>query len=140
VRRYIVLALLAAPFLLAPASAGAATIQCSGGYGCNGTDSADYIKGTSGFDFVDARGGNDQIEGFAGSDTLQGGSGADDIFGGVGRNVMDGGWGNDRLIAPNTCEPQDFYGGPGTDEVWYVGGGIGNNFYSIEIKHRQAVC
>jgi Ca2+-binding RTX toxin-like protein len=95
----------------------AATIACSGGLGCVGTDDDDRIQGSNDDEHIYGLGGSDIIDGNGGSDHVVGDrlasgeptttpDGDDKLDGGPGDDGLYGYGGNDTLI-----------GGPGDDKI-----------------------
>jgi hypothetical protein len=122
---------------LTAAVAFAATIRCTTGSTCFGTNEADTLIGTKFVDNIQGRGGDDSIEGrggddflagdqafeqsLRGNDTVDGGSGNDELEGNQDNDVLIGGPGNDKLNPLDGQQPgtQDTVkGDAGDDDVF----------------------
>jgi hypothetical protein len=103
---------------VAGGSAWAASITCTVGVNCVGTNGADVLKGTASDDSpVAGLGGNDTVYGGRGDDKLFGDDGPprnddgnDQVYGGPGADVLTDNGGGDLLV-----------GGGGNDTIWALG-------------------
>ena len=99
-------------------TAWAASITCTVGVNCVGTNGADVLKGTASDDSpVAGLGGNDTVYGGRGDDKLFGDDGPprnddgnDQVYGGPGADVLTDNGGGDLLV-----------GGGGNDTIWALG-------------------
>ncbi len=106
----LLLVAMAASLVLAGGVALAATVKCTAGSICYGTQDADKMRGSEGGEEMKGLGGNDALRGFGGFDFLRGGLGDDRLYGEADGDTyyFEGGWGADVVADDSGFDSLDF--------------------------------